>query len=100
MREKKFPGEVREGSLFLECLRMGLSNRVIFKQRDKTLFSTVGHPFWMVKYTWSGQTLKKLQFKDSTVEENIMMRLAHEATWKAAAQMVSELVLTQSPFWK
>lgn len=84
MKEKKFPGEVREGSLFLECLRM-VSNRAIFKQRGKTLFSAVGHPFWMVKYTWGGQTLKKMQFKDSTVKENIMMRLAHEATWNAAA---------------
>ena len=84
MKEKKFPGEVREEPLFLECLRM-VSYRAIFKQRGKTLFSAVGHPFWMVKYTWGGQTLKKMQLKDSSVEENIMMRLAHEATWKAAA---------------
>ena len=48
----------------------------------KTLFSAVGHPFWIVKYTWSGQTLKKFQFKNSTVEDNITMRLAHQATWK------------------
>ena len=66
----------------------------------KTLFSAVGHPFWIVKFTWSGQKLKKFQFKNSTVEENIMMRLHTRPRGRAVARIVSELALTQSPFWK